>query len=232
MTAVELMVAAQQWSAITRAMPTAKPSVKPAAATADGPTIRKRGRPLGSRNKPKPPVAQATPTPTRKQARLVCSTSSSANSSSASNSSGDNSSSEDGSANNEEWVVNKLAAGVADCKKSAVGVVEVLEPWRIDMVCKCHWHLLRHLLNTLEVQPSAARSSSQEPTSSQGMQPRDTARSRSLEAKKRQLYWGRRTQAAKSHGLTVTLQPLGPFPLTLPLPLTFPRHRSPLPTLP
>ncbi|KAJ9525642.1 hypothetical protein QJQ45_003332 [Haematococcus lacustris] len=122
-------------------MPTAKPSVKPAAATADGPTIRKRGRPLGSRNKPKPPVAQATPTPTRKQARLVCSTSSSANSSSAntssaSNSSGDNSSSEDGSANNEEWVVNKLAAGMADCKKSAVGVVEVLEPWRIDMVCK------------------------------------------------------------------------------------------------
>ncbi|KAJ9518360.1 hypothetical protein QJQ45_010314 [Haematococcus lacustris] len=69
MTAVELMVAAQQWSAITRAMPTAKPSIKPAAATADGPTIRKRGRPLGSRNKPKPPAAQATPTPTRKQAR-------------------------------------------------------------------------------------------------------------------------------------------------------------------
>ncbi|KAJ9511426.1 hypothetical protein QJQ45_029910 [Haematococcus lacustris] len=133
MTAVELMVAAQQWSAITRAMPTAKPSVKPAAATADGPTIRKRGRPLGSRNKPKPPAAQATPTPTRKQARLVCNTSSSANSSSAntssaSNSSGDNSSSEDGSANNEEWVVSKLAAGAgagagAGCKKSAVGVV-------------------------------------------------------------------------------------------------------------
>ncbi|KAJ9527130.1 hypothetical protein QJQ45_025180, partial [Haematococcus lacustris] len=92
MTAVELMVAAQQW------------------------------------NKPKPPAAQATPTPTRKQARLVCNTSSSANSSSAntssaSNSSGDNSSSEDGSANNEEWVVSKLAAGVAGCKKSAVGVV-------------------------------------------------------------------------------------------------------------
>ncbi|KAJ9520254.1 hypothetical protein QJQ45_030278 [Haematococcus lacustris] len=141
MTAVELMVAAQQWFAITRAMPTAKPSVKPAAAMADGPTIRKRGRPLGSRNKPKPPAAQATPTPTRKQARLVCNTSSSANNSSAnnssaSNSSGDNSSSEDGSANNEEWVVSKLAAGVAGCKKSAVGVVEVLEPWRIDMVCK------------------------------------------------------------------------------------------------
>ncbi|KAJ9528885.1 hypothetical protein QJQ45_000444 [Haematococcus lacustris] len=109
-------------------MPTAKPSVKPAAATADGPTIRKRGRPLGSRNKPKPPAAQATSTPTRKQARLVCNTSSSANSSSAntssaSNNSGDNSSSEDGSANNEEWVVSKLAAGVAGCKKSAVGVV-------------------------------------------------------------------------------------------------------------
>ncbi|KAL6748350.1 hypothetical protein V8C86DRAFT_2643875 [Haematococcus lacustris] len=128
MTAVELMVAAQQWSAITRAMPTAKPSVKPAAATADGPTIRKRGRPLGSRNKPKPPTAQATPTPTRKQARLVCSTSSSANSisantSSANNNSGDNDSSKEGSANNEEWVVSKLAAGVASCKKSAAGVV-------------------------------------------------------------------------------------------------------------
>ncbi|KAL6747947.1 hypothetical protein V8C86DRAFT_3116024 [Haematococcus lacustris] len=125
MTTVELMVAAQQWSTI-RAMPTAKPSVKPAAA--DGPTIRKRGRPLGFRNKPKPPAAQATPTPTRKQTRLVCNTSSSANNSStntssASNSSGDNSSSEDGSANNEEWVVSKLAAGVAGCKKSAVGVV-------------------------------------------------------------------------------------------------------------
>ncbi|KAJ9534060.1 hypothetical protein QJQ45_002056 [Haematococcus lacustris] len=67
---------------ILQAVP-AKPSVKPAAATADGPTIRKRGRPLGSRNKPKPPAAQATPTPPRKQARLVCNTSSSANSSSA-----------------------------------------------------------------------------------------------------------------------------------------------------
>ncbi|GFH15483.1 hypothetical protein HaLaN_11719, partial [Haematococcus lacustris] len=41
MTAVELMVAAQQWSAVTRAMPAAKPSVKPVAATADGPPIRK-----------------------------------------------------------------------------------------------------------------------------------------------------------------------------------------------
>ncbi|KAJ9509944.1 hypothetical protein QJQ45_011457 [Haematococcus lacustris] len=80
----------------------------------------------------KPPAAQATPTPTRKQARLVCNTSSSANSSSAntssaSNNSGDNSSSEDGSANNEEWVVSKLAAGAgagagAGCKKSPVGV--------------------------------------------------------------------------------------------------------------
>ncbi|GFH25230.1 hypothetical protein HaLaN_23161 [Haematococcus lacustris] len=128
MTAVELMVAAQQWSAITRAMPTAKPSVKPTPATADGPTIRKRGGPLGSRNKPKPPGAQTTPNPTRKQARLVCNTSSSAtsdsaNTSSAGNSSGDNSSSDDGSANNEEWVVSKLAAGVAGCKKSAVGVI-------------------------------------------------------------------------------------------------------------
>ncbi|KAJ9508734.1 hypothetical protein QJQ45_028028 [Haematococcus lacustris] len=96
MTAVELMVAALQWSAITRAMPAAKPSVKPAAATADGPPIRKRGRPLGSKNKPKPaPTRQATPTPTRKQAR--CNTSSSANSNSATTSSAGNSSGDDGS---------------------------------------------------------------------------------------------------------------------------------------
>ncbi|KAL6744786.1 hypothetical protein V8C86DRAFT_3036362, partial [Haematococcus lacustris] len=140
MTAVELMVAAQQWSAITRAMPAAKPSAKPAAATADGPPMRKRGRPLGSKNKPKPAsTAQATPTPTRKQARLVCDTSSSANSSNAntssdSNSSGDNSSSDDGSANNEGWVVGPTksavgvvgragaAAGVAGCTRSAARV--------------------------------------------------------------------------------------------------------------
>ncbi|KAL6763091.1 hypothetical protein V8C86DRAFT_2432168 [Haematococcus lacustris] len=49
-----------------------------------------------------------------------------------------------------------------------------------------------------EQQPSAARSSSQEPTSSQGTQPRDAAKSRSLEAIKRQPYWGRRMPAAKS----------------------------------
>ncbi|KAL6751410.1 hypothetical protein V8C86DRAFT_3177499 [Haematococcus lacustris] len=140
MTAVELMVAAQQWSAITRAMPAAKPSAKPAAATADGPPMRKRGRPSGSKNKPKPAsTAQATPTPTRKQARLVCDTSSSANSSNAntssdSNSSGDNSSSDDGSANNEGWVVGPTksavgvvgragaAAGVAGCTRSAARV--------------------------------------------------------------------------------------------------------------
>ncbi|KAJ9517140.1 hypothetical protein QJQ45_009104 [Haematococcus lacustris] len=144
MTAVELMVAAQQWSAITRAMPAAmpaaKPSAKPAAATADGPPMRKRGRPLGSKNKPKPAsTAQATPTPTRKQARLVCDTSSSANSSNAntssdSNSSGDNSSNDDGSANNEGWVVGPTksavgvvgragaAAGVAGCTRSAARV--------------------------------------------------------------------------------------------------------------
>ncbi|KAL6747524.1 hypothetical protein V8C86DRAFT_3033685 [Haematococcus lacustris] len=129
MTAVELMVATQQWSAITRAMPAAKPSAKPAAATADGPPMRKRGRPLGSKNKPKP----------AKQARLVCDTSSSANSSNAntssdSNSSGDNSSSDDGSANNEGWVVGPTksavgvvgragaAAGVAGCTRSAARV--------------------------------------------------------------------------------------------------------------
>ncbi|KAJ9507369.1 hypothetical protein QJQ45_006342 [Haematococcus lacustris] len=129
MTAVNLMVAAQQWSAITRAMPVAKPSVKPAAATADGPPIRKRGRPLGSKNEPKPtPIGQAMPTPTRKQARLVCNTSSSANNSSANtssagNSSGDDGSNDDGSASSEGWVGSKLAAGVAGCKKLVVGVV-------------------------------------------------------------------------------------------------------------
>ncbi|KAJ9530646.1 hypothetical protein QJQ45_014801 [Haematococcus lacustris] len=115
MTAIELMVAAQQGSAITRAMPAAKPSVKPVAATADGPPIRKRGRPLGSKNKPKPaPTGQATPTPTRKQARLVCNTSSSANSNSANTSSAGNSSGDD--SNNDD-------GKVAGCKKSAVGVV-------------------------------------------------------------------------------------------------------------
>ncbi|KAJ9528294.1 hypothetical protein QJQ45_014263, partial [Haematococcus lacustris] len=98
MTAVELLVAAQQWSAITRAMPAAKPSVKPVAATADGP------------NKPKP----ATPTLTRKQARLVCNTSSSANNNSANTSSAGNSSGDDGSNDDGK---------VAGCKKSAVGVV-------------------------------------------------------------------------------------------------------------
>ncbi|GFH22279.1 hypothetical protein HaLaN_19722, partial [Haematococcus lacustris] len=74
-----------------------------------------------------------------------------------------------------------------------------------------------------EQQPSAARSSSQEPISSQGTQPRDAARSRSLEAQceeKSQPYWGRRMPAAKSQGPTVTLQPLCSFPLTLPCPIT------------
>ncbi|KAJ9517295.1 hypothetical protein QJQ45_009191 [Haematococcus lacustris] len=69
-----------------------------------------------------------TPTPTHKQARLVYNTSSSANSSSANtssagNSSGDDVSNDDGSASSEGWVGSKLAAGVAGCKKSAVGVV-------------------------------------------------------------------------------------------------------------
>ncbi|KAJ9522392.1 hypothetical protein QJQ45_008319 [Haematococcus lacustris] len=68
------------------------------------------------------------PTPTHKQARLVYNTSSSANSSSANtssagNSSGDDGSNDDGSASSEGWVGSKLAAGVAGCKKSAVGVV-------------------------------------------------------------------------------------------------------------
>ncbi|KAJ9516644.1 hypothetical protein QJQ45_015186, partial [Haematococcus lacustris] len=81
------------------------------------------------RNKPKPaPTRQATPTPTRKQARLVCNTSSSANSSSANtgsagNSNGDDGSNDDGSASSEGWVGSKLAAGVAGYKKSTVGVV-------------------------------------------------------------------------------------------------------------
>ncbi|KAJ9528941.1 hypothetical protein QJQ45_000495 [Haematococcus lacustris] len=63
--------------------------------------------PLGSKNKPKPaPTGQATPTPTRKQARLVCNTScransSSANASSVGNSSGDDGSNDDDSASNE-----------------------------------------------------------------------------------------------------------------------------------
>ncbi|KAL6746576.1 hypothetical protein V8C86DRAFT_3149500 [Haematococcus lacustris] len=171
MTAVELMVAAQQWSAITRAIPTAKPSVKPAAATADGPTIRKRGRPLGSRNKPKPPVAQATPTPTRKQARLVCSTSSSANSSSAntssaSNSSGDNSSSEDGSANNEDksgyWSAKiRILFAVCDSANANVGeqggVVKLLSAAAISAghqqhpiyVVHCYEHILHNAVRHL-----------------------------------------------------------------------------------
>ncbi|KAJ9509906.1 hypothetical protein QJQ45_011494 [Haematococcus lacustris] len=62
--------------------------------------VRKRGKPLGSKNKPKPaPTTQVTPTPTLKKARLVCNTSSNANSSSVSNNIGDNSSSD---ASNEE----------------------------------------------------------------------------------------------------------------------------------
>ncbi|KAJ9511393.1 hypothetical protein QJQ45_029775 [Haematococcus lacustris] len=85
-------------------MPTAKPSTKPAAATADGPPIRKRGRPSGSKNKPKPaPTAQFTPTPTRKRARLVCNTSNSANSSSASNSSGNNEGNRGDIFNSDNW---------------------------------------------------------------------------------------------------------------------------------
>ncbi|KAJ9515753.1 hypothetical protein QJQ45_008636 [Haematococcus lacustris] len=86
-------------------------------------------QPSRVKNKPKPaPTGQATPTPTHKQARLVYNTSSSANSSSAitssaGNSSGDDGSNDDGSASSEGWVGSKLAAGVAGCKKSAVGVV-------------------------------------------------------------------------------------------------------------
>ncbi|KAL6747080.1 kinase-like domain-containing protein [Haematococcus lacustris] len=60
---VQSMIAGEQWSAITRAMPIAKPAAKPPTTTADGPPLLIRGRPLGSKTKLKPaPTAQAAPT--------------------------------------------------------------------------------------------------------------------------------------------------------------------------
>ncbi|KAJ9509508.1 hypothetical protein QJQ45_001946 [Haematococcus lacustris] len=73
MTAEELMSAALQLLASTRSAPAA---IKPVVAKA-GPAVRKRGRPLGSKNKPKPPATglAASATPQRKQVRLRISSS-------------------------------------------------------------------------------------------------------------------------------------------------------------
>ncbi|GFH23973.1 hypothetical protein HaLaN_21679, partial [Haematococcus lacustris] len=67
---------------------------------------------MGSRNKPKPPAASSA---NSSSANSSSANSSSANSSSANTRSASNSSNDDGSANNEEWVVSKLAAGLTSC---------------------------------------------------------------------------------------------------------------------